>query len=82
MGVFVFVVFGLLLYFIPTLVAANRKHRNSTAIFVLNFFLGWSLIGWVIALIWSVANSSEVALADNPKPRRTLKEQIDDDLLS
>ena len=35
----------LLLYFVPTIVASGRKRRNTGAIFVLNLFLGWSLIG-------------------------------------
>lgn len=40
-------------YFIPTINAKNRKHLNTEGIFILNFFFGWTLIGWVIALIWS-----------------------------
>jgi hypothetical protein len=42
-----------IIYFIPTLIACNRKHKQSTAIFVLNLFLGWLLIPWVCALVWS-----------------------------
>jgi hypothetical protein len=41
-------------YFVPTIIAGSRKHRNSAGIFFLNLFLGWTLIGWVGALIWSV----------------------------
>jgi hypothetical protein len=44
---------GLLIYFLPFFVAAMRGHQNTAAIFVLNFFLGWSFVGWVIALVWS-----------------------------
>lgn len=40
-------------YFIPAIVAGCREHRNFSAIFVLNFFLGWSGIGWVISLVWA-----------------------------
>jgi hypothetical protein len=43
-------------YFIPTFVAYGRKKSNAGAIFALNFFLGWSLIGWVAALIWALSN--------------------------
>jgi len=43
-------------YFIPTFIAYNRKKSNTGAIFALNFFLGWSLIGWVGALIWALSN--------------------------
>ena len=38
------------LYFLPTLMARRRHHHQSGAIFVLNLFLGWTLLGWVIAL--------------------------------
>lgn len=40
-------------YFVPTIIAFKRKHHNATAILVVNLFLGWTFIGWVVALIWS-----------------------------
>lgn len=40
-------------YFIPTMVAFNRMHPNRLAIFMTNLLLGWVVIGWIIALIWS-----------------------------
>lgn len=42
------------MYFLPTLIAAIRGHDNWLGIFLLNIFLGWTLIGWVVALVWSV----------------------------
>lgn len=44
---------GLALYFLPGIVASMRSHHNAVAIWVLNLFLGWALIGWVVALIWA-----------------------------
>jgi hypothetical protein len=41
------------IYFLPTIVAAKREHHNVTAIFVLDLLLGWTLIGWVCALVWA-----------------------------
>jgi hypothetical protein len=49
---------GLAIYFIPTLIAMARRKRNTAAIFALNLFLGWSFIGWVAALIWSLAHDA------------------------
>jgi len=43
----------LIIYFFPSLIAGLRRKRNGGAIFVLNLFLGWTLIGWVIALVWA-----------------------------
>lgn len=48
-----FLFLALLLYFVPAGVAMLRKHKNSGAILVLNIFLGWTLIGWVCALVWA-----------------------------
>ena len=53
--IFFFPFFGLgaLMYFLPTIIAAIKSKRDTLAIFLLNFFLGWSVIGWIIALIWA-----------------------------
>jgi hypothetical protein len=42
------------LYFFPTIVAISRKKKNQEAIFIINFVLGWTFIGWIIALVWAV----------------------------
>jgi hypothetical protein len=47
------IVFGLAFYFAPTIIALLRGHPNMAPIMVVNFFLGWSLIGWVVALSWA-----------------------------
>lgn len=55
-----FAIIGIIIsvYFFPTIVACINKKRNSSAILVLNFFLGWSLIGWVVALVWATCKDS------------------------
>jgi RsiW-degrading membrane proteinase PrsW (M82 family) len=45
---------SLALYFIPTFIAVKRKHPNSVAIVTVNLLLGWTVIGWIVALVWSV----------------------------
>lgn len=35
------------IYFFPTLIAKWRETRNSNGIFVLNFLIGWTIIGWI-----------------------------------
>jgi hypothetical protein len=40
-------------YFLPSIVAGSRHHHNGGAVFVINFFLGWTLIGWAVALAWA-----------------------------
>jgi len=50
----ILIIFGQIIYFLPTIVACLRGHKNQLSIFVLNIFLGWTFIGWVIAIVWSV----------------------------
>jgi hypothetical protein len=52
-GIIGFIV-SLAIYFLPTIIAAVRHHRNTLAIFLVNFFLGWTFLGWIGALVWSV----------------------------
>ena len=42
-----------LMYFLPTVIALARGHHNSFAIFLTNLIFGWTIIGWLITLIWS-----------------------------
>ncbi len=47
------VVLFLLFYFLPSIVAICRGHHNAAAIAVLNLLLGWTCIGWIVALVWA-----------------------------
>jgi ABC-type transport system involved in cytochrome c biogenesis permease component len=42
------------IYFLPALIAFLRQHKNKLAIFLLNLLLGWTVLGWVGSLVWSV----------------------------
>jgi hypothetical protein len=53
-------------YFLPTIIAMLRRYPAWVGILLLNLFLGWTLIGWVAALVWSVMPI---------KPERRLTEQ-------
>ena len=59
--VIVLLILAVVIYFLPTIIAGNRNHNNTPAIVVLNVFLGWTFLGWVIALIW--------AFTDNTTPK-------------
>lgn len=47
----------IILYNLPWVIALKRKLPNTMAIFLLDFFLGWSFIGWVIALVWACSHT-------------------------
>lgn len=44
-----------LVYWAPWIIAILRGHQSDWAIAVLNTTLGWTVIGWLLALIWSLA---------------------------
>lgn len=50
-GIIFFVV--LAVYLLPALIASGRKHRNANSIFIVNAFLGWLVIPWVLTLAWA-----------------------------
>jgi uncharacterized membrane protein YqaE (UPF0057 family) len=50
-----------LTYFIPTIVGRNKRH--ATAICVLNILLGWTVIGWIVAMVWAISAEDLPALA-------------------
>jgi hypothetical protein len=52
--------FGFVMYFLPSIIAFARSKRDSTSILVLNLLLGWTAIGWVIALVWAVKTEAPV----------------------
>lgn len=55
-------------YLFPTLVALGRKKKNSAAIGVLNLFLGWTFLGWVVALVWAFTHETQAGV----EPPRSL----------
>jgi hypothetical protein len=40
-------------YCLPGIVALLRHHHNTLAIALLNLLLGWTVLGWIIALVWA-----------------------------
>lgn len=42
-------------YVAPTIVAFTRRHHQRFPIAIINIFLGWSFIAWVICLAWSAS---------------------------
>ena len=49
-----FLLLGIGLYFLPAIIAAVRHTHNATGILVLNIFLGWTGVGWLVALLLAI----------------------------
>jgi DNA-directed RNA polymerase subunit RPC12/RpoP len=43
------------IYFLPLHIAKSKKHPQEQAIFIINLSLGWTFLGWIIALVWAVS---------------------------
>jgi hypothetical protein len=51
------------IYPLPIAVAAARKHNSVLDIIAFNLYLGWTIIGWIVALIWACNTDVEAAPA-------------------
>jgi hypothetical protein len=48
------IIAAIFIYNIPTLIAFIRRHPEIVRIMILNIILGWTVIAYAVALIWSV----------------------------
>lgn len=55
-GHWFWVLVGVAVYFVPTIVAAQRLHPRRIQIALVNVFLGWTFLGWVGSLLWASWN--------------------------
>lgn len=58
-----------LFYIIPALIAWDRQHPDVRWIWALTLLLGWTGIGWLLALIWALRTTG--ANRGNPHARPT-----------
>ena len=56
-GLLLFVLLAAL-YFLPTIIAGTREHMAAGAIFALNLLAGWTALGWLAALVWSLNSNT------------------------
>jgi hypothetical protein len=57
--IFILILPSLAVYFVPTIIAAVRRCRNTLGIILLNIFAGWTFLGWVGALVWSIVDQKQ-----------------------
>lgn len=56
-GLIIFV--GLIvIYLLPSIIAEARGHMNKNSICVINLFFGWTIVGWVLCLAWSLSGNT------------------------
>ena len=80
---YILILLAIVFYFIPTFVGNGK--RNIDAIFTLNLLLGWSVIGWIVALVWATTAEPPVPIrsskADSVKalalPKKSISEELE-----
>jgi len=56
-----------MLYFFPTLEAYLRRHHNLGALAALNVLAGWTLVGWVGALVWALSRPARAEVINDER---------------
>jgi hypothetical protein len=64
----VVVLVGAALYFLPTVIAGARNTTHLAPVIVINLLLGWTFVGWVVALALAVSGSSRTLQPAYPYP--------------
>jgi len=54
-AVLTFLLFLFVMYWVPTIIAVLRRTPFALSVAAVNFFLGWTVIGWFVALIMALA---------------------------
>jgi Superinfection immunity protein len=67
-----FVLWALIIvaYWVPTIVAFARGVPAKAQVLIVNLFLGWTFIGWVVALVMSFRQVPRASEARSPSAAR------------
>ena len=57
----ILVVAGIVLYFLPSIIAYKKGHTNKGIILLINFLLGWTFLGWAGTLVWAFIDTDGTA---------------------
>lgn len=65
-----------LLYFLPTFNAYSNKKRNASSVLIVNLFLGWTVIGWVVAFAMSAGKDATPTVVVKEKEKKSPSEEL------
>lgn len=68
---------GVVVYFVPAMVATSRKAVNRGSVGVINLLLGWTIIGWIVALAMAMGRTEkqEMRWHQQPTPPPPMQQQ-------
>jgi hypothetical protein len=52
------------LYFLPSIIAGLKRKKSIVSILIMNIFLGWTIVGWIVAFIWAMVGSRSKSVTD------------------
>jgi hypothetical protein len=52
-------ILGIVLYFLPTIIAVNRGAKSTAGVLIINLLFGWTVAGWVVSLVCAFAGKTE-----------------------
>ena len=61
---------GFGIYVLPALLAWSMGSPQRVAIALVDLLLGWTVIGWIAALIWAVMSGNGGSFDEDPLPKR------------
>jgi hypothetical protein len=50
----IMILLGMTFYFLPAIIGFYNKHPKRWLIFFLTLFFAWSLIGWILLIVWAL----------------------------
>ena len=53
------------LYLLPIYEASKRRHPSIVPISLIDIFLGWTVVGWIAALVWAVRRPEPAAASED-----------------
>ena len=57
-GIAILYLIGIAMNFIPLLIASGRNHPKTLCIGLICLFFGWTIIGWIIALVMACTDDN------------------------
>jgi hypothetical protein len=72
----------ILVYLVPSIIAQRYQHPKQPTILLLNVALGWTIVGWIVALIWALDGTlatrtpARLLSHDNRPERSEFRENI------
>jgi hypothetical protein len=58
------VIVGVLVYFLPTFIAGARRMESFPVVLLVDFLFGWTGIGWLLALMYSIRTEPDETRAE------------------